>query len=79
MFLPVTTRTTGPARGLSFDPETTSYFVGKESIIPTRKRRGMALWREKLFAFLTRNAWSAISAFGLPPGQSIEIRGQIEL
>ena len=65
--------------GLSFDPGTTSYFVGKESIIPTRKRRGMALWREKLFAFLTRNAWSAISAFGLPPEQSIEIRGQIEL
>ncbi len=65
--------------GLSFDPETTSYFVGKESIIPTRKRRGMSLWREKLFAFMTRNAWSAISAFGLPPEQSIEIRGQIEI
>jgi len=65
--------------GLSFSPDSTSYFLGKESIIPTRKKRGMALWREKLFAFLSRNAFSAISAFCLPAEQSIELRGQIEI
>jgi len=65
--------------GISFDPASTSFFLGKESIIPTRKRRGMALWREKLFAFLNRNAWSAMSTFCLPPEQSIEIHGQIEI
>ncbi len=65
--------------GVSFDPETTSFFLGKESIIPTRKQRGMAFWREKLFVFMNRNAWSAMSAFDLPTDQSIEIRGQIEL
>jgi KUP system potassium uptake protein len=65
--------------GLSFDPESTCFFLGKESIIPTQKRRGMALWREKLFALLTRNALSATSAFDLPPAQSIELRGHIEL
>jgi KUP system potassium uptake protein len=65
--------------GLSLDLETTWFFLGKESIIPTHKHRGMALWRERLFAFLTRNAWSAMSAFCLPPDRSIEIRGHIEL
>jgi len=65
--------------GLSFSPDSTSYFLGKESIIPTRKKRGMALWREKLFAFLSRNAFSAMSAFCLPAEQSIELRGQVEI
>jgi KUP system potassium uptake protein len=65
--------------GVSFDPESTSFFLGKESILPTRKRHGMALWRERLFAFLNRNSWSAMSAFCLPPERSIEIRGQIEI
>lgn len=65
--------------GLPLDLERVSYFLGKESIIPTSKRKGMALWRERLFAFLTRNAWSAMSAFCLPPERSIEIRGHIEI
>ena len=65
--------------GLPLELEKTWFFLGKESIIPTSKRRGMALWRERLFAFLTRNAWSAMAAFCLPPERSIEIRGHIEL
>lgn len=65
--------------GLPLDLEAISYFLGKESVIPTSKKRGMALWRERLFAFLARNAWSAMSAFCLPPERSIEIRGHIEI
>jgi KUP system potassium uptake protein len=65
--------------GLSFEEDSTHYILGKESIIPSRKKRGMALWREKLFAFLSRNAFSAMPAFCLPPEQSIEIRGQVEI
>lgn len=61
------------------DPDKVSYFLGKESIIPAENRPGMALWREKLFEVLTRNSYSAMRAFGLPPDQSIEIRGQIEI
>ena len=61
------------------DPGKTSYFLGKESILPPENRPGMALWREKLFALMTRNAFSAMRSFGLPPEQSIEIRGQIEI
>jgi KUP system potassium uptake protein len=65
--------------GLSFDEGSTHYFLGKESIIPSRKKRGMALWREKLFAFLSRNAFSAMPAYCLPAEQSIELRGQVEI
>lgn len=65
--------------GLPLDLEAISYFLGKESVIPTSKKWGMALWRERLFAFLARNAWSAMSAFCLPPERSIEIRGHIEI
>lgn len=67
------------APGFVCDPGKVSYFLGKESVIPAGNRPGMALWREKLFAVLTRNAFSAMRAFGLPPEQSIEIRGQIEI
>ena len=65
--------------GFACDPENVSYFLGKESIIPAENRPGMALWREKLFALMTRNAFSAMRAFDLPPERSIEIRGHIEI
>ena len=65
--------------GFACDPEKLSYFLGKESIIPVGNRRGMALWREKLFVLMNRNAFSAMRAFDLPPSQSIEIRGHIEI
>jgi KUP system potassium uptake protein len=39
----------------------------------------MALWRERLFAFLTRNAQPATAAFGIPPSRVMEIGSQIEL
>jgi KUP system potassium uptake protein len=65
--------------GLSFEEGSTSYFLGKESIIPSRRKPGMALWREKLFAFLSRNAFSALPAFCLPAEQTVELRGQVEI
>ena len=65
--------------GFSCDLENVSYFLGKESIIPTENRPGMALWREKLFALMAQNDFSAMRAFDLPPERSIEIRGHIEI
>jgi KUP system potassium uptake protein len=40
---------------------------------------GMALWRERLFAFLTRNAQPATAFFGIPPSRVMEIGSQIEI
>jgi KUP system potassium uptake protein len=61
-----------------FDPEDTTYFLGRETIIST-KRRGMAVWREKLFAIMSRNATTATAFFGIPPDRVVELGEQIEL
>ena len=62
----------------SFNPMTTSYFLGRETLIPT-KRPGMALWRERLFAWMMRNSSSAAQYFSLPANQIIELGAQIEM
>jgi KUP system potassium uptake protein len=54
------------------------YFVGRETLFAT-KHPGMALWREKLFALMFKNALSASSFYRLPPSQVIELGAQVEL
>jgi KUP system potassium uptake protein len=63
---------------LTFDTMSTSYFLGRETLIPT-KQPGMAIWREHLFAWMMRNSSSASQFFGLPPNQVIELGAQVEL
>jgi KUP system potassium uptake protein len=58
--------------------EHTTFFLGRETVLPTR-HPGMALWRERLFAFLTRNAQPATAFFGIPPSRVMEIGSQIEI
>jgi KUP system potassium uptake protein len=55
-----------------------TFFLGRETVLPTR-HPGMALWRERVFAFLSRNAQPATSFFGIPPARVVEIGAQIEL
>ena len=64
--------------GLELSGETTSFFLGKETIFATT-RPGMAMWRERLFAFLSRNARSATHFFCLPPDRVVELGAQIEI
>jgi KUP system potassium uptake protein len=59
-------------------PMETTFFLGRESIIPT-ERPGMALWRERLFAFLSRNAQPATAFFRLPANRVVELGMQVEL
>ncbi|MBX6364566.1 MAG: potassium transporter Kup [Gemmatimonadetes bacterium] len=63
---------------VSFDLMSTSYFLGRETLLPTR-RRGMALWRERLFAVMSRNARGATYFFRLPPNRVVELGAQVEL
>jgi KUP system potassium uptake protein len=60
------------------DPHDITYFLGRETIIST-SRRGMARWREKLFALMSRNATTATAYFGIPPGRVVELGEQIEI
>jgi KUP system potassium uptake protein len=64
--------------GLSTDPSTTSYYLGRETLL-TGGRARMANWRKQLFAFISKNARTATAYFGLPPGRVIELGMQIDL
>jgi len=63
---------------LDIDLKDCTFFLGHETLIPS-KRPGMAIWREKLFAFMSRNSQRATEFFRLPPDQVVEIGLQIEL
>ncbi|HEU4708219.1 MAG TPA: potassium transporter Kup [Methylophilaceae bacterium] len=64
--------------GLELDTMDTSFFIGKESVIPTRGSE-MAYWREKLFVGMFRNADSVTNHFNLPPNRVIELGAQVAL
>lgn len=64
--------------GLELPPAEVTYFLGRESLFPT-SRPGMAIWREKLFVFMARNARPATDFFCLPPARVIELGTQVEL
>ncbi|MEG1040294.1 MAG: potassium transporter Kup [Pseudomonas sp.] len=63
---------------LDFSPMGTTYFLSRETVIPT-KRIGMARWREALFAFLLKNANSNLKYFNLPLNRVIELGTQVEM
>lgn len=65
-------------RGLELRLMETTFFLGRETLIPT-KRPGMALWREHLFAWMSKNARPATSFFKLPPNRVVELGAQIEI
>jgi KUP system potassium uptake protein len=52
--------------------------LGRETPVPTT-RPHLALWREKLFIIMTRNAVSASDYFQIPPGRVVELGTQVEL
>lgn len=64
--------------GLDLNLQDVSYFLGRERLFAT-KRPGMAIWREKLFILMSRNALSATDFFNLPPNRVVELGTQIEL
>ncbi|RKG88676.1 potassium transporter Kup [Corallococcus sp. CA049B] len=65
-------------KGLQFQLMGTSFFLGRETLIPTKKP-GMAVWREALFTWMSRNARSATAYFRIPPNRVVELGSQVEL
>jgi KUP system potassium uptake protein len=63
--------------GLPIDPDTSTYFLGRETVIVTRTAR-MAVWRERLFVVMARNAVRATAFFRLPPERVVELGVQVE-
>ena len=65
--------------GLKLEPRQITYYVGHQTVIPSETTRGMAGWRESLFAFLARNATRPVAFFNIPPGQVVELGMQVEI
>lgn len=64
--------------GLRFEMLETSFFLGRETLIP-RLGSEMAFWREKLFVALFRNAGSATTFFKIPTNRVVELGTQVVL
>jgi KUP system potassium uptake protein len=64
--------------GLAFDLMQTTFFLSRTTVIPAR-REGMALWRERLFAAMARNARTAADYYNIPANCVIELGTKIEI
>jgi len=65
-------------RGIALDPMTTSYFLSRSTVVPSLGR-GMAPWREKLYANMHRNAASAADFLNLPPNRVVELGAKVQI
>ncbi len=65
-------------RGVQLDDMETSYFLSRDTVIPTFGG-GMAMWREKLFASMHRNAAAAADFLYLPTNRIVELGTKVEI
>src|SRR5690606_17948306 len=63
---------------IHFNISETTFVLGRETILPSNEPN-MPLWRERLFAFMTRNAQRPTAFFKIPPNQVIEVGIQVEI
>ncbi len=64
--------------GFSFDPEQTTYFARRTSVVSTGNAK-MAGWRKRLYSMLARNSSDATRSFSLPPDRVVDFGAQVEL
>jgi len=64
--------------GVYFDPMDTTYFASRETVVAIA-HRGMPVWRDKLFAFMHRNAAPATGFFRIPGNRLVELGAQVEI
>jgi KUP system potassium uptake protein len=65
-------------RGVTTEPMTTTYYLGRESLLTTGASK-FARWRKVLFSFLSRNSRPPTAFFNLPPNRVVELGAQIEM
>ncbi|WP_133495059.1 potassium transporter Kup [Stakelama pacifica] len=64
--------------GAEFKMMDTSFFLARQTLLPA-ERPGMMIWREKIFAWMLRNAESAMEFFRLPTNRVVELGSQVEI
>jgi KUP system potassium uptake protein len=65
--------------GVVLEDMETSYFLSRDIVIPTIGNGGMAMWREKLFASMHRNAAAAADFLHLPTNRIVELGSKVEI
>ena len=65
--------------GEPFNMMSTSFFLGRQKLIASKKAPGMALWREKLFAWMLKSSESAMEFFKLPTNRVVELGSQLQI
>lgn len=64
--------------GLHLDPFETSFFLSRETVVPS-PGGGMARWRKRLFAAMSRNAGSVVEFFKLPSNAVVELGARVQI
>jgi KUP system potassium uptake protein len=65
--------------GEPFNMMSTSFFLGRQKLVASKKAPGMALWREKLFAWMLKSSESAMEFFRLPTNRVVELGSQLRI
>lgn len=65
--------------GLHVDLDTTTYYLGRSTLLPTERVAGMQIWREWLFVVMVRNAGNLSDYYHLPPERVVELGLRIEI
>ena len=65
--------------GEPFNMMSTSFFLGRQKLIASKRAAGMALWREKLFAWMLKSSESAMEFFKLPTNRVVELGSQLQI
>jgi KUP system potassium uptake protein len=66
-------------RRFRFNLLETSFIIGREKLVPARRRRLLSRWRQRLFILMSNTALDATEFFRVPPNRVVELGGQIEL
>jgi len=67
------------SQGLKYEVMETSFFLGRETIVPRARVARMPRWRQLLFTFMFRNAEPATTFFKIPTNRVVELGTQVEL
>jgi len=65
--------------GEPFNMMSTSFFLGRQKLIASKRHAGMARWRERLFAWMMKSSESAMEFFKLPTNRVVELGSQLQI
>jgi KUP system potassium uptake protein len=65
--------------GLELEPMEVTYFLSREKVVPGVRTEGLALWRDRMFSAMARNAGDVTDYFNIPPNRVVELGTRVEI